>query len=93
MKLIIDVKSTFGSLVYLRSRDWTDFKTKEVKGQILTVGSTKTFEKLEIRLKDKTKDDMKEYKQNSEMKIDHIIANYWEMNGKKGLTFSLGEIE
>ena len=32
MKLQINIKETFGQLIYLRTRDWLDFKTKEIKG-------------------------------------------------------------
>lgn len=91
MKLQINIKETFGQLIYLRTRDWIDFKTKEIKGQIITVGSAATFEKIEIRAKNQTKEMMSKYKENQALTLETIEANFWTMNGKSGLTFSMSE--
>ena len=93
MKLQINIKETFGQLIYLRTRDWLDFKTKEIKGQIITVGSAATFEKIEIRAKNQTKKMMSKYKVNQALNLDTIEANFWTMNGKSGLTFSMPKIK
>lgn len=90
MKMYIDIEKTFGKLIYLGVKDWKDFNNKnEIKGVKITCVSTATYEKIEIRMKDITKDDFKNIKSKSEFpELEEMIANYWQFNGKSGITLT-----
>ena len=89
MKMIIDVKKTYGNLIYLGCREWLDYKTKTVKGVKVYCGAPDTFEKLEIRAVGQTKEQMAKYSKGTEMNLDFIVARFWTMNGKSGITLSM----
>ncbi|ELS0448352.1 hypothetical protein R4Y62_002574 [Enterococcus faecalis] len=92
MKMYVDINKTFGKLVFLKTANWIDFNTKELKGVKVFCGSIKTFEQLEIRIKGLTKELFEDMKEKQEIQFDEIIANTWAMNRKNGVTFSANEV-
>lgn len=85
----IDVKRQFGTMVFLGVYDWTDFKTKEVKGVNIIFSSEEYGgrEKI-IRIKDARKEMFKDFEMAEPISFENVTATDWAMkSGKTGTTF------